>query len=180
MENWCVFFSLPPRKGLAPNPYDETALSNAGWSAEQFEQARDNVNQMRQAIRNNPYGIDGVVEDLKGEFLNNGVTDNTVLQSILAAYRDDLEAAQQEDSRVSKSGKIEKYLQDSHKDQEQRPAKIMPIPAADRDTRFKFLDGKNSFSVRGSRLGPVLMGYRRVGIQHATLQEVQRALQHLS
>src|SRR5699024_3327334 len=38
-------FLTAPRKGLAPNPYDETSLSNAGWSAEQFDQAQDQVNQ---------------------------------------------------------------------------------------------------------------------------------------
>lgn len=173
-------FLTAPRKGLSPNPYDETSLSNAGWSAEQFEEARDRVNQMRETIRGHPGGIDGVVKDRRHELLKSGVTDDDVLQALLGGYRDELEAAEQEDSRVSKSGKVEEALFTADSTHGQRLTKVVPIAASDRDTRFKFLDGPNGFSVRGSRLGLVLMGYRSAGMQHVTLEEIRRALHYLA
>lgn len=179
-EKLVSLFLTTPRKGLAPNPYDESALSNAGWSAEQFEQAQNGVNQMREAIRRHPDGVDGVVENLERELFNNGATDNSAVQALLASYRNDLEAAQQGDSRVSRSGQVERSLREEHKNREQRPTKIVPIAATDRDTRFKFLDGENGFSVRGSKLGPILIGYRRAGIQHVTLEDIRRALRRLA
>lgn len=173
-------FLTAPRKGLSPNPYDETSLSNAGWSAEQFDQAQDQVNQMREAIRSHPGGVDGAVKARRHELLQSGVTEGDVLQALLGGYRDELEAAEREESRVSSSGKVEKFLRNAESTHGQRLTRIVPIAATDRDTRFKFLDGPNSLSVRGSKLGPVLMGYRRAGMQHVTLEEIRQALHHLA
>lgn len=172
-------FLAAPRKGLSPNPYDETSLSQAGWSAAQFEQTRDHVDQLRETIRRHPAGIEGVVKARRDELLNNGVPDSDVLQVLLRSYRDDLEAAEREDSRISKSGKVEKFLRNAENTHGQRPTKVVPISATDRNTRFKFLDGPNSFSVRGSMLGPVLLRYRRAGMQHITLEDIKRVLHRL-
>lgn len=173
-------FLTAPRKGLPPNPYDETALSNAGWGAEQFDQARDQVNQMREAIRSHPGGIDGVVNARRDELLQSGVTEGDALQARLGGYRDELEAAERGESRVSSSSKVEKFLRNAQSTHGQRLTRVVPVAATDRDTRFKFLDGPNGFTVRGSKLGPVLMGDRRAGMQHVTLEEIRQALHHLA
>ena len=173
-------FLTAPRKGLAPNPYDETSLSNAGWSAEQFDQAQDQVNQMREAIRSHPGGVDGAVKARRHELLQSGVTEGDVLQALLGGYRNELEAAEREGSRVSSSGTVETFLHNVESTHGQRLTRVVPIAATDRDTRFKFLDGPNSFSVRGSKLGPVLTGYQRAGMQHVTLEEIRQTLHHLA
>ena len=88
--------------------------------------------------------------------------------------------AERGESRVSSSGKAEKFLRNAQSTHGQRLTRVVPVAATDRDTRFKFLDGPNGFTVRGSKLGPVLMGYRRAGMQHVTLEEIRQALHHLA
>lgn len=173
-------FLATPRKGLPLNPFDETALSNAGWSAEQVRQAQESVDRLREAIRSHPGGIDEAVEVRRSELVQVGVPDSDFLESLLAVYREDLEAAERRDSRVSKSDKVEKFLRRPSSTHGQRVTNVIPIATMDRDTQFRFLDGRDSITVRGSKLGPVLMGYRHAERHHVSLKEIEGALRYLA
>lgn len=172
-------FLAAPRKGLPPNPFDETALSNAGWSAEQVRQAQENVDRLRETLRSHPGGIDEAVEVRRDELIETGVPDR-LLPSLLAVYREELEAAKRKDGRVSQSGRAEEFLYQSNDTHEHKTTGVLPIATMDRDTQFRFLAGRDSITVRGSKLGPVLMGFRRAGIQHVSLKEIERALHYLA
>lgn len=50
-------------------------------------------------------------------------------------------------------------------------------PSQDGDPRFKFVAGGDSFTVRGSKLAPVLFKFRCAGVQRVDLGQVRRALE---
>ncbi|MFW9097718.1 hypothetical protein ACOJAM_08615 [Corynebacterium striatum] len=132
-------FLVTPRKGLPPNPYDETFLSRVKWVGERVE--------MRKPVCADPE---------KGLDSRRGWSDSETI--------------------LGQSG-----LWDAHRNHEQRPVLgVVPVPAKDEDTRFKFQAGADSFTVRGSILGKVLLGLRRAGKQHVSLDLVKRAVRHVN
>lgn len=133
-----ALFLVTPRKGLPPNPYDETFLSRSGWSRSEFE-------------------------------LGNGLAGTP-------GYEDVRVSGGESRAILANSG-----LWDAHKNHEQRAVTgVVPVPSADGDTRFKFQAKTDSFLVRGSKLGPVLLGFRRAGKQHVTLEMLRAALKYVA
>lgn len=178
-------FLAAARKGLPPNPFEvhngDDALKK--WELEpklpvvlmppqSLEEVEERVRIRAEHLRLDPWPDE---EDL---------TPEQVLEE-LQRLKNDLmrEYHQRHDSRVptavnrSTSPWFRNGLAKSREnDHLQLTNAVVPVPSKDGDTRFKFRIGKDSFTVRGSKLAPVLLATRRANIQRIPVKTLRKAL----
>lgn len=195
----------PARKGVAPNPRDQSILSLVKWrkrdAAEwqeyraererragmtpeergrhmsvELEQNRAEMDRRRKRAENEPRYAPQLSYDLD------------LLIREQREIRKEWDGTIKRDTRPSLSAPLSSYegagrtgLSEAHQVKGQRPTiGVYPEKVHGGDIRFRFADGKNSFSVAGSKLGPVLMGFRQAGHQNVSLGLVQRAVDHIA
>lgn len=165
------------RKGCPPNPYEQGRAPMAGWQA-------DDPAALPPSARLTPQEIDARVSEQE-QMLRELDFDDYELSLALGEYRAMLERFRRGDTRVGDSWEIQEQpymttamqLSASEKDAELIPVTgVVTIWVGDGDTRFKFRAGKDGFTVRGSKLGAVLMKLRQAGIQHISLNNLRRGL----
>lgn len=189
-------FLAPARKGVRPNPYDRSSVSRVSWTPEQAKQAeRYRVESLRRASMSEEereqrlsVALSSVEENFQ-RFL-----EGAEQRGIEVDLEKELERWEREKERIrqSWSGEVLKetrskntansfYLantgwSEANKVKGQRPTTgVYPATDLDGDVRFRFSDGKNGFSVRGSILAPLLFGCRQQGIQYVSLDLIRRA-----
>lgn len=195
-------FIAPARKGVPPNPYDRSLMSQVGWRKDnsddaqewqkeqarraamtaderehhmsaELERNREELERCRRRAENDPRYAEFYPEDAK--YLSEEV--ERIQRDWGGEVRRDTRPLNTDSSALLGST----GLSEAHKVKGQRPTTgVQPVTDLDGDVRFQFRDGKSGFSARGSKLGSVLLGFRRAGYQQVTLEMVQAAIEHVA
>lgn len=195
-------FITPARKGVRPNPYGRSLMSKVSWRKDDAERVREwREEQARRAAmtpaereQHMEVELEKNREDM--ERRRQRAEDDPQYAEYLA---DDLAYLQDEEKRIRSSwnGEVRREtrplntnsravlgatgLSEAHKVKGQRPTTgVQPTRDLDGDVRFTFRAGNNGFSVRGSKLGPVLLGFRRAGYQQVNLDMVRAAIDRVA
>lgn len=150
---YAMFLTLP-RKGLPPNPFDDSAVSGVPWVRADMDLAREGEQFAgRRHLSNAARPEDTRPHDGRGPA---PLLHQYGVASAMHSY--DLH-----------------YTQGVHKG-----VRVRPLVSNDGDTRFKFHAGTDGFTVRGSKLSRVLFQFRQAGVQRVGLGVLRAALQRLA
>lgn len=188
-------FLASVRKGLPPNPYDRSGISQAGWSKVDVEAADEwEAELVRRA------GLSKDERELKmGEELERLASVRKFEREQNPEGPEDEEAYADDEERIRRSWSGEVHrdtrplatdpraekgrsgLSESRKVAGQRPTVgIQPDTAFEGDLRFKFKDGERGFRVRGSILGPLLLAFRQAGHQTVQVRLIREAIGYVA
>lgn len=165
------------RKGCQPNPYEQGRAYVRGWR-------EDETSAFAPAERLTPHEIDKRLTQ-EEQMLRALDLHDDELTAALEDYRVMLERISRGDTRVGDSYEIQSQpylttamqLAAARQDADFIPVTgVVTIGSTDGDTRFKFRAGKDGFTVRASKLGPILLKVRRAGLQHISLKGLNAAL----
>lgn len=147
---YAMFLTLP-RKGLPPNPFDDSALSGVPW------------------VRGD---MDRAVEE--GQLFGSRYLVNPARPEDTRPYdgRGPAPLAHEYGVASAMHSYDLHYTQGIHKS-----VRVRPLVSNDGDTRFKFHAGTDGFTVRGSKLSRVLFQFRQAGVQRIELAVLRAALQ---
>lgn len=188
-------FLAPARKGMSPNPYDESLMSRVRWEKRGYEQVRRWEEEMVRRSKMTPeerhHHMSVELEKARKLFEFNRQRYGDDPQDLEAYHREVEGISKSWDGTVNRETRPMNTdtlsmasatgLSEAHKVPGQRPTLgVQPTTDLSGDVRFTFRDGRNGFPVRGSLLGPVLLGFRQHYGQHVNLSMVRAGVNALA